>query len=209
MPEPSTLALFFVAAAVLLLTPGPAVLYIVARSIDQGRTAGLVSVLGIGVGTLFHVAAAVLGLSALLGSSALAFNLVKYLGAAYLICLGVRTLGAGGSVPAAGGMARQPLRQVFLQGVVVNLLNPKTALFFLAFLPQFVDRTRGGAAGQILLFGLLLVVMGAVSDGAYALTAGMVASWLKGNARFVQAQRYGAAGVYIGLGITAALARPR
>ena len=135
MPEPSTLAVFVVAAVALLVTPGPAVLYIVARSVEQGRWAGLVSALGVHVGTLVHVAAAALGLSALLVSSALAFDIVKYLGAIYLVYLGIRRLLASDARAEAGAAAPRSLRRLFAQGIVVNVLNPKTALFFLAFLP--------------------------------------------------------------------------
>lgn len=205
MPEFSTLLLFMVAAGVLLVTPGPAVLYIVARSIDQGRLAGFVSTLGIGVGTLFHVAAAALGVSALLVSSALAFNIVKYLGAAYLIYLGVRTLLTRQEPTQPQAFVHKKLSHVFYQGVVVNLLNPKTALFFFAFLPQFANVERGNVALQILFLGTVLVVMGIFSDGLYALLAGTAGNWLRGNLGFLRAQRYFSGGVFIALGLTAAL----
>jgi threonine/homoserine/homoserine lactone efflux protein len=204
MPELSTLAVCIIAALVLLVTPGPAVLYIVARSIDQGRLAGLVSTLGVGVGTLFHVAAAALGVSALLVSSALAFNVVKYLGAAYLIYLGVRKLLEREPKMQPELVQPQRLSRIFYQGVVVNLLNPKTALFFFAFLPQFVDIPQGSVALQILLLGLIFVTMGICSDGLYALLAGTMGQWLKGNLGFLRAQRYFAGSVFIALGLTAA-----
>lgn len=205
MPELSMLALFMVAALVLLITPGPAVLYIVARSIDQGRRAGIVSMLGIHVGTLFHVAAAALGLSALLVSSALAFNVVKYVGAAYLIYLGLRKLLAREELHQPEVIETRKLARIFYQGVLVNLLNPKTALFFFAFLPQFVNPGKGAVAGQILFLGFTFVVLGICSDGLYALLAGTMGHWLKGNLRFLRAQRYFAGTVYIGLGLTTAL----
>ncbi len=140
VPEWSSLGLFMIAALVLLLTPGPAVLYIVTRSIDQGRRAGLVSVLGVHVGTLAHIFAAAAGLSALLAASATAFGVVKYLGAAYLIYVGVRRLLDRTRMIAATPGEPKRLRRAFLDGVIINVLNPKTALFFLAFLPQFVNR---------------------------------------------------------------------
>jgi len=206
MPEPSTLAVFVVAAVALLVTPGPAVLYIVARSVEQGRWAGLVSALGVHVGTLVHVAAAALGLSALLVSSALAFDIVKYLGAIYLVYLGVRRLLASDARAEAGAAAPRSLRRLFAQGIVVNVLNPKTALFFLAFLPQFVDPARGRVGVQILGLGLIFVVLGVVSDGLYALAAGTAGGWLKGGGRLLRVERYVTGGVFVGLGLTAAFA---
>jgi len=131
-----------------LLTPGPAVLYIVTRSIDQGKRAGLVSVVGVHVGTLAHIFAAAAGLSALLAASATAFSAVKYLGAAYLIYIGVRRLGDRSSIVAPEARKPKELRRAFLDGVIVNVLNPKTGLFFLAFLPQFVTEARGTWASR-------------------------------------------------------------
>jgi threonine/homoserine/homoserine lactone efflux protein len=160
----SSLLLFITGAAVLLVIPGPAVTYVVSRSIGHGRAAGLVSVLGIVVGTLCHVVAAALGISAVLASSVLAFQFVKYLGAGYLIYLGIKTLRTGDQqlLVAAGGETR--LARIFGQGFLVNLLNPKTALFFLAFLPQFVDPARGHVTLQILQLGILFALMGWWSD---------------------------------------------
>ena len=132
--------LFFFASLVLLLVPGPAVLYIVARSAEQGRTAGLVSVGGIHLGTTVHIAAAVMGLSAVIATSATAFTMVKLAGAAYLLYLGFRTLRSGSPVVPDARGSRRSMRRVFFDGTVVNILNPKTALFFLAFVPQFIDR---------------------------------------------------------------------
>ena len=205
MPELSTFTIFVVATSVLLLTPGPAVLYIVTRSIDQGRVAGIVSTLGIAVGTLFHVAAAAFGVSALLVSSVLLFNFVKYLGAAYLIYLGIRKLLVREELQSIQKERRRELSQIFYQGVLVNLLNPKTALFFFAFLPQFVDPAKGAVSGQILFLGATFVVMGLFSDGLYALLAGSLGKWLRSNLRFLRAQRYFAGMVYIALGAVTAL----
>lgn len=201
----TNLALFIPAALVLLLTPGPVVLYIVTRSIDQGRRAGLVSVLGSEIGNLCHVFAAALGLSAILLSSTLAFDVVKYLGAAYLIYLGIRKLRSSDAI-VDESVKRAPLRRIFLQGIVVAVLNPKTALFFFAFLPQFVDRSKGAVSLQILFLGLIMVTMAIISDSIYALMAGTAGKWLRGNLRFLRFQRYLSGSVYIGLGITAALA---
>ena len=205
MLDPSTLGVFFGAGFVLLMTPGPAVLYIVTRSIEQGRKAGLVSVLGIVVGTLFHVAAAALGVSALLMSSALAFNALRYLGALYLVYLGCKTLLAPDRPADAPAVERAGLREIFSQGVVVNLLNPHTALFFFAFLPQFVDPARGAVALQIVALGLLFIAMAAMTDSVWAITAGTAGDWIKRNPRFTRAQRYVTGGALIGLGAVAAI----
>ena len=203
MPDLTHLPLFILASAVLLLTPGPAVLYIIARSVDQGRRAGLVSVGAIEVGNFVHVIAATLGLSAILLSSALAFSVVKYLGAAYLVYLGLRKLFTRENMQATGNNQPQSLRRIFSQGVVVATLNPKTALFFVAFLPQFVDPSQGSVGGQILVLGCIFVMMAVVSDSMYALLAGTVGQWLKSSRSVARAERYVAGAVYIGLGVTA------
>jgi threonine/homoserine/homoserine lactone efflux protein len=205
MTDWTTFMLFLVAVFVLLVTPGPAVFYIVARSIDQGRMAGLVSVLGVGVGTFFHVAAAALGLSALLVSSALAFSIVKYLGAAYLIYLGLHKLLAKDELVLSHTIEPQRLTRIFRQGVVVNVLNPKTALFFFAFLPQFIDPAAGWVAGQVVVLGTTIVIMGIFSDGLYALLAGMLGAWLRSSLAVVRVQRYFAGSVYILLGLLTAV----
>lgn len=205
MPDSSTLTLFVASAVILLVTPGPAVLYIVARSIDQGRLAGLVSVLGISVGTLVHVAGAALGVSAILVSSALAFTVVKAAGAVYLVYLGIQKLRTPVERAQIETVAAQPLGPIFRQGVIVNLLNPKLALFFFAFIPQFVDPARGSVGLQMLFFGVLLVVMGITSDSAYALLAGTVRGWLRRSRAFAWGQRYVTGTIYIALGLTAAL----
>jgi threonine/homoserine/homoserine lactone efflux protein len=209
MPNLAHLPLFILASTVLLLTPGPAVLYIIARSVDQGRRAGLVSVCSIEVGNFVHVIAAALGLSALLLSSALAFSIVKYLGAAYLIYLGVRKLFAREVLQSTGTNQPQSLRRIFSQGVMVAALNPKTALFFVAFLPQFVEPSRGGIGGQVLVLGCIFVTLAMISDSIYALAAGKVGQLLKGSRSVARAERYVVGGVYIGLGVTAAFADAR
>ena len=209
IPSAASLGLFVGAAAVLLIVPGPAVLYIVGRSMEQGRRAGLVSVLGIHAATLVHVSAAVLGLSALLASSATAFSIVKYAGAAYLVWLGLRKLfGPAEATGASGEAPRRGHARLFRDGFVVNLLNPKTAIFFLAFLPQFVDLGRGHAAMQIAFLGLLFGLLGLVSDGCYALAAGAAGEWLKNSRAYVKVERYVSGLLMIGLGMTAAFAGP-
>jgi threonine/homoserine/homoserine lactone efflux protein len=208
MPDPSRLALFVGAALLLLVVPGPSVLYIVTQSVSHGRRAGIVSVAGITTGTLVHIAAATVGLSALLASSALAFDVVKYLGAAYLIAVGIRRL--AGWERESGQRARdtRDLGRLYRQGIVVNTLNPKTALFFLAFLPQFVDPGRGTPWLQILALGLLFATLGFFSDGVWALVAGTLGERLRRSRRFPAAQRYVSGSVFVGLGAVAALTAP-
>ena len=201
----TNLPVFLLAALILLLTPGPAVLYIIARSMDQGRLAGFVSVLSIESGNSVHVLAATLGLSAILMSSALAFSIVKYLGAAYLIYLGIRRLLARDQSHEIARVQRQSLRRIYSQGVMVATLNPKTALFFLAFLPQFVDPTAGSVTLQLLMLGGTFVAMAIVTDSMYALLASTAGGWLKRNQSFLRTDRYLVGSVYIGLGVTAAL----
>jgi threonine/homoserine/homoserine lactone efflux protein len=201
VPDPNSLALFAVAALAPLLVPRPAVLYIVAQSAEHGRLAGIVSVAGVHLGTLVHVAAAAVGLSALIVSSAVAFSVVKYVGAAYLVYLGIRRLLT--RVPAELEPRNQPLSGLFAQGVVVNVLNPKTALFFLAFLPQFVDPERT-VWTQVVILGLTFVGLGFLSDGLYALSAGTLGRWLRARRQML---RYASGSVFVGLGVSAALAK--
>ena len=208
LPSHSQL-LFFVSAAVILLAiPGPAVLYIVGRSIGQGRNAGFVSALGIGVGTLVHTAAAAVGLSALLVSSATAFSIVKYLGAAYLVFLGVQRLRNKESLAAVAESAapRASLARVFTQGIVVNILNPKTALFFFSFVPQFIDPARGHFAMQVLSLGVLFACMGTTSDSIWAFFSSRVAGWLRGNPHWMRNERFVSGGILISLGLATAFA---
>jgi threonine/homoserine/homoserine lactone efflux protein len=209
MLDPAAYAVFLGAALALLVVPGPAVLYIVARSVHQGRRAGIASVLGIHVGTLVHVLAATVGLSALLASSATAFTVVKLLGAAYLVYLGIRTLaGRGNGVEASPAGPTRGRRRDFAEGIVVNLLNPKTALFFVAFLPQFVDPEAGTATLQILVLGLTFMLLGLVTDSLWALAAGTAGEWLRGRRGVLRAQRWVSGSIYLGLGALTALAGP-
>ncbi|MEU0480507.1 LysE family translocator [Streptosporangium sp. NPDC006013] len=204
MPDLTMVALFVAATLALLLVPGPAVLYIVTRSIAQGRSAGLVSVLGIHLGSLVHVAAAALGISALLAASATAFAVVKYLGAAYLVWLGVRKLMTR---PDPDGVAEPPVAtrsRIFWEGFVINVLNPKTAIFFLAFLPQFTDPAAGPIAPQIVLLGLIWIALGMASDGAYALLSSAMAGRLRRSARARRRLDVTSGLVYLGLGAVAA-----
>jgi threonine/homoserine/homoserine lactone efflux protein len=207
MIDPSKLSFFIVAALALLLVPGPAVLYITARSASQGRTAGLVSVLAIETANFMQAAAAALGLSAILLSSALAFDVVKYFGAAYLIYLGIRKLMTPDK-RSGEAIKQESLSRIYWQGFAVNLLNPKTALFFFAFLPQFVDPSKGNVIGQNLLLGAIFVGLAIITDSIYALLASSLAEKLRGNQRFQTGGRHFAGLVYVGLGITTALTGP-
>ena len=205
MPDWPTLCLFIAAAAVLVVLPGPNTLYIVARSLEQGTAAGLVSCLGVLTATLVHVSGAALGLSALVLASPLAFTLLRFGGAAYLLVLGVRALRA----PAAATVARAPAPamgrgRLFGHGLMVNLLNPKTALFITAFLPQFVQVERGSIPAQIFLLGGVLITIGLISDAAYALAAGRAATWLQTRSSLSRWQGRVAGMVYLGLGLAAA-----
>jgi len=207
MPAPDHLAFFVLAAAALIVVPGPAVLFVVARTIVHGRRAGVVSASGVACGGLVHVAAATVGLSAILAASATAFTVVKLVGAAYLVVLGVRTLvghrAAVSTLEAAQAEAEAPLAALFRQGVIVNILNPKTALFFLAFLPQFVDRHHA-AAPQIALLGLIFVAMALLSDSLYATAAGALRGLLARSRRAERVERVVSGSVFIGLGLLAA-----
>ena len=205
MPSSSTLILFATAAAILVFTPGPNTLYIIARSMHHGGEAGIVQGLGVDIGTLIRVTASACSISALLLSSALAFGVVKYAGAAYLICLGVKTLLTRDKNVAAETVEEGSLKRTFSQAVLVNVLNPKSAIFFFAFLPQFIDPERGAAATQILCLGAVVVVLGFTSGSVYSLLAGGIGDLLRGNLKFLRGQRYFAGSVYIGLGLTTAL----
>ena len=202
-PSFSAVELFAVASIALLLIPGPAVLYVVTQSAEQGRSAGLASVAGIHIGTFAHIVAAAVGLSALILASAVAFSAVKFAGAAYLVYLGIRKLLERPAIDETEPR-RAPLRTVFARGAIVNVLNPKTALFFLAFLPQFVDTDRGAVWSQVVTLGLVFVALGLVSDSLYALAGDAVGSMLR---RHTTAMRRISGSIYVGLGAVAAFAR--
>ncbi|MGA3223642.1 MAG: LysE family translocator [Acidobacteriaceae bacterium] len=210
LPPVNDLLLFSTAALILLVIPGPSVLYVVARSLDQGRKAGLASTSGISTGTLAHVVAATLGLSALLLSSATAYSVVKYAGAAYLFYLGIKKFRERPTIDTKETQVQAlPLRRVYAQGVLVEALNPKTALFFFAFLPQFVNPARGQVSLQFLTLGMLFTLLGFTSDSIWALTAGSAAGWLRRNRSFSRNQRYISGTVYLGLGMATAVSGSR
>ncbi len=204
LPDTQSLVLFIMASLILLVVPGPAVFFIVARSIGQGCKAGLISTLGVHAGTGLHIAAAALGLSALLTSSVIAFNLLRIIGAAYLIYLGVRMLRQSDERTTLIPVSKNAMGRIFLDGFLVNVLNPKTALFFLAFLPQFADPSRGTVAAQIALLGGLFAVLGVITDSAYALLANTLSNWFRRNTRISIIQRYFTGSVFVSLGLLTA-----
>jgi threonine/homoserine/homoserine lactone efflux protein len=208
VPSLSTYAVFLATAIVLLLIPGPAVLYVVTRSIEMGRAGGLASVAGITTGTATYAGLAAAGLSSLLLASTVVFDAVRYVGAGYLLLLGVRRLfGRGLEEPDADAVPRTR-RRAYTQGIVVNLTNPKTIVFIFAFLPQFVDPHANHAWLQVLVLGLSFTLLGFLSDSMWALAAGTIADRLRGSRRLAQVQRWLGGGVLVGLGILAAVWTP-
>ena len=204
IPDSGAFAVFAVASLALAVVPGPAVLYIVAQSVHGGRRAGVVSAFGVSTGGMFHVLAAVVGLSAVLAASAEAFTVVKLLGAAYLVYLGIRAFMTRDD--RIGGRSAEPtLTSTYRRGVIVNVLNPKTALFFLAFLPQFVD-PDASTRGQLALLGLTFVVIALATDLIWALVAGTAGAVLRRSRMFLRVQRYVSGTIFVGLGALAATA---
>lgn len=206
MPDQSTLLLYSLAATALIVIPGPSVLYIVAQSIGQGRRAGVVSAFGVATGGLVHVVGAAIGISGILLSSATLFSVFKFIGAGYLIWLGVRRI-----LGTDEGMLGEPPpprsdRHLYRDGALVNILNPKTALFFYAFLPQFLDPDKGSIALQALLLGAIWTAIALVSDTLWGVAAGSAADWLRRRPRAITAERWLSGGIFIGLGAFTALA---
>jgi threonine/homoserine/homoserine lactone efflux protein len=208
VPSSSTYALFLATAIVLLLVPGPAVLYVVTRSIEMGRSGGIASVAGITTGTIAYVVLATVGLSSLILASSVAFDAVKYVGAAYLFVLGVRRLLGRGLESPEDGAPPRTRRRAYAQGVFVNLTNPKTIVFIFAFLPQFVDPNAAHAWVQVLALGLTFALLGFLSDSMWALAAGTVADRLRGSLAIARVQRWVGGSVLVGLGILAAVWTP-
>lgn len=208
MPDSAHLTLFLVASIVLILTPGPAVLYIFARSVSQGRLAGLASVGGIAIGDLFHALGAALGVSAIIASSILAFSILKYAGAAYLLYLGYRKFRSPPTALVNDSIQPEPHRKIFRQGVLLGVFNPKPALFFLSFLPQFADPAVGHITLQLVLFGLGFVVLAVISNTTFALLASSIGGWIKRRPGFIRNERYVTGTVYCGFGVAAALSSP-
>jgi threonine/homoserine/homoserine lactone efflux protein len=200
-----TFGVFMLATLALNLTPGPDMLYVLGRSMGQGRRAGVVSALGVGVGILVHMSAVALGLSALMREVPAAYEAIRFAGAAYLLYLGIRTWVERENVVKEPKEAPDALWRVFRQGVVTNVLNPKVALFFLAFLPQFVDAASGHVGAQIVLLGLAFDVSGTSVNIAVALLAGWLGDRLRRNPRVARAQRLFTGGVFVALAVRLAL----
>jgi threonine/homoserine/homoserine lactone efflux protein len=194
---------FAIASLALLVIPGPAVLYVINRSISDGRSTALAAVVGLEIGNFMHVIAATVGLSAVIAASATAFGVVKWIGAGYLIYIGLRTVSRK---PASFNQEQKslPRRKSFTQGIVVNTFNPKVALFFLSFLPQFIDTEKGSAALQSLILGSLFVAIGLCTDGLYAFLASALRSTLLRGKSLPFVQRYVAGSVFVLLGVIAA-----
>lgn len=204
----ATFATFVLASFVLAITPGPAVVYILTRTVTQGRPAGLASVGGVALGNLGNAIGASLGLAALLAVSAVAFTVLKFAGAAYLVWLGVQALRSSGQGADVTEAPRDAARRIFRDGFFVALLNPKTAIFFAAFLPQFIDPTHS-ALGQSVLFGSLFVAVAATTDTLWVLAASVAAPLLSRHQGAKRVGRWTSAGVYFGLGVFTALGGPR
>lgn len=209
MPSVDSLLLFLGAAVLFAVVPGPAVFYIVTRSVSEGRRSGVISTMAVASGKLVHVAAAAVGISALLASSATAFAVIKYLGAGYLIYLGVRTILQRDGGGAGLGPTAPDLSRAYRDGFLVEITNPKSALFVLAFLPQFVDPAHGAVWLQIALLGVLLVLLTTIGDCGYALVAGTAGMLVRRRTRAARAGQLVSGGTYIALGVTAALAGDR
>jgi threonine/homoserine/homoserine lactone efflux protein len=209
MPELETLALFALAALILVVVPGPAVVYILTRSVSQGRGAGVISALGVNVGSTVHVAAAVAGLSVILAQSVVAFNAIKWAGVLYLAWIGIRTLRTSNEISIAPQGSTVGLRRMFVQGILVNVLNPKVAVFFLAFLPQFVSPQTPSPALETFILGMTLVLIGTVSDVVYALVGGGVGELFRTRPAFARRTRIGAGVTYLTLAGVAAVTGSR
>ncbi|MEM6521900.1 MAG: LysE family translocator [Cyanobacteria bacterium P01_C01_bin.70] len=209
MMDPTSFSIFLAAVAVITVTPGPDTFYVLGRSLEQGRLAGMVSAVGIFVGNLGHTTAAAVGLSAVLMTSAIAFNIVKYVGAAYLIYLGLQAILSRDRLHALPTAPQASLLKVFGQAILTNLLNPKAALFFLAFIPQFINPAAGPMALQTLLLGGIVAASSSLwlaAIGALVATAGQN---LRRSPRVAALQKWLTGSLFVGLGLRLAIADSR
>ncbi len=207
MPDPITLGAFVLASSALIVLPGPNLIYIVTRSMAQGARAGLASAAGVETATLVYVSASALGVSALIARSDWAFAALRYAGAAYLVYLAVETLRRPPTIAIAAATPTRPLRRVYLDGAIVNLLNPKVMLFFLAFLPQFVSPgvPTDSVRDQLLLFGVVFLALALSLDICYALAGGAAGAWLQRRGSSISWLGWPVSAVYLGLAAYAAL----
>jgi len=208
MLDVNSLLLFMTATIILNITPGPDMLYVIARSVGQGRAAGIASSLGIAAGCFVHILAVTFGLASLMMAVPAAYEIIKYAGAAYLIYLGIRILITRQTKNAETPIEEASLRRIFLQGVITNVLNPKVALFFLAFLPQFVNR-EANVAGQIIFLGILFNTSGTLVNVMVALAASYTGIQFKTRIGNSSVFRWLTGGVFIGLGVRLALLERR
>jgi threonine/homoserine/homoserine lactone efflux protein len=205
MPDISTMIIVALASLALVVIPGPAVIYILTRSVSQGRSAGLVSAVGVNLGSSIHVLAAVAGLTVLLANSAVAYTTVRWAGVGYLAWIGIRTLLKDDAEFAQPQLEQTALRKIFIQGVLVNILNPKVAIFFVAFLPQFVNADASNATFQTLVLGMTLVTIGLITDSLYAVAGGSVGKALRRRPTFARTTRIVSGSIYIALAGIAAV----
>lgn len=208
LPDAATMTVFLATVVALTLTPGPDMLYVASRSLGQGRAAGVLSAFGVITGACLHLGAAALGLSELFRYSPLAYDTLRYAGAAFLLYLAWRTLRSG-DLTLASGRPASGRRRVYLEGVLTNLLNPKVALFYISFLPLFVDPARGPVAWQILILGSFLNGLGLLVKVGVALTAGGLGNWVKTHPGFQKIQRWVTASILAGLALRVALPENR
>jgi threonine/homoserine/homoserine lactone efflux protein len=204
MPDINNIALFMLATITLNITPGPDMMYVITRSVSEGKKQGIVSALGISTGTIFHILAVSLGLSAFLLAVPTAYDIIKYAGAAYLVYIGIRVLFNKNKIEGDTAGDKKSIRSVFIQGVVTNVFNPKVALFFLAFLPQFADQS-GNIPLQVITLGILFNISGTIVNVIVALTASRLGKILKNKLNNSSLFKWISASVFIGLGIRLAL----
>lgn len=207
MPTLTSIFLLLTATVLLCVIPGPDMLYIIARSTSQGRSAGVVSCVGIATGGLLQTSAVALGLSGLFLVVPIAYEIIKYAGAAYLIYLGIRTILSREELLADASGEKTSLMKTFWQGTFTTLLNPKVAFFYLAFLPQFVDKAQANIPFQLFVLGLVFNITGLAIDSGIALLASLLGLWLKGHVGAAKVIRWLTGGVFIGLGVRLALSQ--
>ena len=208
MPEPAQLAMFVVASAILGITPGPDIIYVITRGAAQGPRAGVAAAAGLSTGIIGHTMLCVAGISAVLAASAPAFTAIKLLGAVYLVYLGVRMWRNRERPDLAGDGERRPLAAIYRQSIVMNLLNPKVALFFLAFLPQFVSADAGPVAVQLGVLGAVFMIVSFAVMSAAGFAGGEISRQLATSDRAARSVQCTAGGVLVALGIRLAFEPP-